>query len=70
MESTNLPQTKPQGTSLNNIIPIAEIDINGADIDLVPPRILHKLRWRVKTHWLRIEQGGGKNRGMMAFQPG
>jgi glutamyl/glutaminyl-tRNA synthetase len=61
LEPADLPETKPQGTGLDAIVPSAEININGADIDHVPLRILHKLRWRVETHGLRIEQGGEKH---------
>ena len=54
VKPADLPEAKPQGTRLDFIIPIAEIHINRADINLMIACILHKLGWRIKAHGLRI----------------
>src|SRR5258706_406548 len=37
--------------------------------DAVASRVLHELRWRIKSHRLRIEQPAKKRRRMVALEP-
>ncbi len=45
------------------------IDVDGQHQDAMLFGIADDLRGRVKSHWLRVEQGRGERRGIMAFQP-
>src|SRR6476661_7428552 len=58
------------GNRLQRAIPIAEIDVDGADLDAVRPRIAHELRRLIKAHRLAVEDGGAEHVRVAAFDPG
>src|SRR6476660_4942334 len=58
------------GIRLKRGIPIRVIDVDGTHRNAMFAQIAYDLRRRVKSHWLRIEQGGCKYVRVAAFQPG
>ena len=74
-ETTDLPQPQPQrmapvGTRFQRAVPGRMVDVDGAYLDPVLARVAHELRGGIEAHRLRIEQGAGEHRRMMALDPG
>src|SRR5689334_1843333 len=55
---------------LQRAIPIAVIDVDGADLDAVLARIAHQLCRLIKPHRLAIEDGGAEHIRITAFDVG
>ena len=63
-------ETVPFVHRLKRAIPAGRVDANRTNLDTMVARVTTNLRWRVKPHWLRIEQGSAKDVGMPALHPG
>ena len=48
---------------------MAEIHINMTRFNIMFHRVTHNFGWRIKAHWLRIQQGCSKGSGVVFFQP-
>src|SRR5579859_2222919 len=56
-----------RGGRLQGAIPIAVIDVDGADFHAVLACIAHQLRRLIETHRLTVENGGAEHVGIAAF---
>ena len=59
----------PRGAGLQRAIPIAAIDIGGADFDAVLACIAGELRRLIKAHRLAVDDGGAEHLRVAAFDP-
>src|SRR5690606_40058290 len=71
----DLPEAEPQGEAalrrlLQQVVPVAVIDVDRAYLHIVLARIAHDLRRRVEAHRLAVQQGRGEDGRVMAFHPG
>ena len=75
VDAVHLPQAEAQRepagiVALQRVVPEGMVDVGCPHLHPVLAGIAHDLCGCVKAHRLGIQQGGGKHRGMMAFQPG
>src|SRR5215469_17903009 len=59
-----------RGGWLQGAIPVAVIDVDGADLDAVLARIANELRRLIKAHRLTVEDGGAEHIRVPAFDEG
>ena len=64
------PERQPLLRRLQNVVPLARIDVDGADRHAVIGGVTHDLRRRVKTHRLRVQKRGGEGGRVVALDPG
>src|ERR1700677_3267958 len=57
------------GAGLQRAIPIAAINIRGANFDAVLARIARELRRLIKAHRLAVDDGGAEHLRVAAFDP-
>ena len=73
-QAADLAKTEPHGKVapaclLQRAVPAARVDAWRPDLDAVVARIAHDLRWRVKTHRLRVHQRGAEHVRVMMLHP-
>src|SRR5262249_15845871 len=59
-----------RGSRLQRTIPVAEIDVDRADLHVMLARVTHQLRRLIKSHWLTVEDGGAEHVGIATFDEG
>src|SRR5262249_16252308 len=55
------------GSRLERTIPVAEIDVDGADLHAMLARVAHQLCRLIKSHLVTVEDGGAEHVRVPAF---
>ncbi len=70
-KAVDLAEAQPQGQRIRRtfqrIVPMAMVDVDGTDLDLMLLGIAHDLGRSIEAHRLAVQQGTGKRRRVPAF---